>query len=92
VAEPDGCTTCHGAHMTRHAGLLLEPVADTCLGCHAGESDDFRAKHLGLPAAAIACESCHDPHASRSVGMLLPNEHSPFAEGDCSMCHEETGP
>jgi predicted CXXCH cytochrome family protein len=23
--------------------------------------------------------------------MLLPVEHAPFVEGDCSICHGETG-
>jgi hypothetical protein len=34
------------------------------------------------------CKSCHDPHASQMAGMLLPRVHAPFAEGDCSLCHE----
>jgi predicted CXXCH cytochrome family protein len=90
AAEPDGCATCHGPHMTRHPGLLLEPVADTCLGCHDGDSADFAEKHLRLPAASMDCGDCHDPHASQVAGMMLPNLHPPFAEGDCTTCHEET--
>ena len=89
AAEVDGCTTCHGAHSTRNLSLLLQPVSETCLGCHDGDSTTFADKHLGLPAASIDCASCHDPHASRMAGMLLPNTHAPFAEGDCSTCHEE---
>ena len=89
AGELDGCTTCHGPHMTRNAGLLLEPVAETCLACHDGDSTSFAEDHLGLPAAAIDCRGCHDPHASQMAGMLLPQVHPPFAEGDCTMCHEQ---
>jgi hypothetical protein len=64
-------------------------VSTTCLDCHDGASAAFTAKHLGLTADAIDCRSCHDPHASALAGMLLPELHPPFADGDCSLCHEE---
>jgi predicted CXXCH cytochrome family protein len=90
AAEPEGCTTCHGPHVTRNANLLLEPVAETCQQCHDGGSAEFAAQHLGLPADTLDCGSCHDPHASQLAGMLLPKVHEPFASGDCTMCHGET--
>ncbi len=89
VEDLDGCATCHGAHSTRHPALLLEPVADTCLSCHDGDSEDFKARHLGLAASSIDCRNCHDPHASQSAGLLLPVSHMPFEDGDCSACHLE---
>jgi predicted CXXCH cytochrome family protein len=85
----DGCILCHGPHLTGHDKLLLAPVAETCLDCHDGGSADFAAKHLGFPADTIDCGECHDPHASQMAGMLLPEVHMPFAEGDCTTCHQE---
>jgi hypothetical protein len=68
---------------------LLASVTSTCTDCHDGESEEFAELHLGLAAASMDCGSCHDPHASSMAGMLLPEVHPPFAEGDCSTCHEE---
>jgi hypothetical protein len=65
-------------------------VADTCLSCHDGGSEEFSATHLGLAPETMNCAGCHDPHASNMAGMLLPEVHPPFAEGDCSVCHGET--
>ena len=70
--------------MTRQRQLLRQPVSNTCLECHDGESPDFAAKHLGLPAESLDCASCHDPHASATAGMMLPKLHPPFADGDCT--------
>jgi hypothetical protein len=67
--------------------LLAGSVAETCLGCHSGDSADFQERHLGLPAATLDCASCHDPHASQGEGLLLPLAHEPFASGDCTACH-----
>ena len=87
--DDDGCLTCHGPHATGHPALLTESVADTCLMCHDGDSSDFAEHHLGMPASTMDCRGCHDPHASQLAGMLLPEQHAPFADGDCSICHEE---
>jgi predicted CXXCH cytochrome family protein len=87
--DDDGCTSCHGPHLTANANLLLAPVAETCLGCHDGKSIEFADKHLGAAAETIDCGECHDPHASQVAGMLLPEAHMPFAEGDCTTCHQE---
>jgi hypothetical protein len=73
--------------MTRNPDLLAQPVAETCAACHDEESEEFSARHLGLPAGALDCGSCHDPHASKMAGMLLPEVHPPFADGDCTVCH-----
>jgi len=66
-----------------------------CTDCHDGESEEFRGRHLGLPAGAMNCGGCHDPHGAQVEGMMLPTQHMPFADGDCSICHQtkgETGP
>jgi predicted CXXCH cytochrome family protein len=87
--DDDGCTSCHGPHLTANPNLLLAPVSATCLDCHDGGSEKFADKHLGAPAEAIDCGECHDPHASQVAGMLLPEVHMPFGDGDCTTCHEE---
>jgi predicted CXXCH cytochrome family protein len=88
VEDDDSCTSCHGPHLTANANLLLAPVSETCLGCHDGQSAKFADKHLGASAESIDCGECHDPHASQVAGMLLPEMHMPFADGDCTTCHE----
>ncbi len=90
AVDDDGCLTCHGPHLTRHAALLQEPVVDGCLNCHDGQAPEFQRQHLSLPIDALDCVGCHDPHASDMTGMLHPQSHPPFAEGDCSICHEAT--
>jgi predicted CXXCH cytochrome family protein len=86
--EADGCLSCHASHAAPHGNLLLSSASTTCLDCHDGDSADFAEKHLGFTAESMNCGECHDPHASRVAGMLLPEMHMPFADGDCSMCHE----
>jgi predicted CXXCH cytochrome family protein len=89
AGEDDGCTTCHGPHITRHPKLMLESISGTCFACHDGDSTAFNNTHLGYPPGSLDCASCHDPHASDQAGMLLDVMHEPFAGGDCSTCHTD---
>ena len=91
ATDDDGCLTCHGGHVSTERNLLAQPVTAMCTDCHDGESDDFRARHLGLAAQAMNCGGCHDPHGLQAEGMLLPAQHMPFADGDCSLCHQAKG-
>jgi len=88
AGELDGCGSCHASHTSDHISLLHQKVPDTCLDCHDTSAAAFGEEHLGLAGADSACTSCHDPHASETVGLLLPVSHQPFADGDCSLCHE----
>lgn len=84
----DDCQTCHLPHVARHPNLLAQAVSVGCLDCHDADAAGWREKHLGLTAAGMDCGGCHDPHAAPEPGLMLPVQHAPFADGDCSMCHK----
>ena len=42
-----------------------------------------------VTALGLDCLGCHDPHKSTEPGLLHPNVHEPFADRDCSTCHED---
>ena len=88
AGEPDGCLGCHGPHATAERNLLLDSESATCGQCHETGDTGFTADHLGFSGDGLECASCHDPHASLMTGLLQPQQHDPFAAGDCSACHE----
>lgn len=81
-----GCFTCHNAHGGAE-GLLSRQVPDLCVVCHDTDAE-FAATHGGESVADSDCTACHEPHSSESESLLRPNQHSPFASGNCGTCHQ----
>jgi predicted CXXCH cytochrome family protein len=83
------CTTCHDPHSSDHAGLLLKPEKDTCVGCHAGVLRKG-ATVLHGPIAEGRCTPCHDPHGSQHAGLLVdryPAEpYAPYTDQEYALC------
>lgn len=83
-----GCNSCHQVESSRQSttvGLVVQGVA-LCTACHKTDSPAMQTAHQHQPLSS--CVSCHDPHSSNRKGLMLPIMHEPFAERDCSSCHE----
>lgn len=78
------CLVCHTPHESDHAGLLIEPRRDLCLGCHIDvEIEIANALAIHEPVDTV-CAGCHDPHGG-NVEYFLPHEGSDL----CMTCHSE---
>ena len=54
-----GCTTCHNPHgATANPHMLVKPINDLCLGCHAAKIKDMKT-HAPNAAADATCATCH---------------------------------
>ncbi len=72
------CGTCHEMHRSQLAGLLRQPVLDTCIECH-DEPEDLSEEAHGA-ANVERCTNCHDPHFGE--GFLLKPEYKRFMAVD----------
>ena len=84
--EEGECIECHNPHKSSNKALLVNPVAETCFGCH--EAEDFQALEteeatLHSPVEEGECIECHTPHRSEHKALLA----KPVAE-TCFGCHE----
>jgi len=89
-AAAGDCGACHEAHGGEVAGLLKKTRADLCAGCHDLADPQTIRAHSNFDVAQSNCLSCHLAHAGTkgTRGLLLPQQHAPFAEGECASCHE----
>jgi len=70
------CLTCHDAHASEAAGLVLgRGSMQVCLSCHNKEIKTPRGTLLNVAA-----------HLESN-----PHHHSPIERGDCTACHEPHG-
>ena len=86
--DEDDCTVCHASHAAAEPALLLAASSELCTGCHDPSDPLSIEAHHGIPITGSDCGGCHEPHGSASQRLLAPAMHSPFAEGDCEICHE----
>jgi predicted CXXCH cytochrome family protein len=89
--EKETCLTCHKAHASENESLLAKAPAALCTSCHDPTKAALSSAHKGLLTPATDCTSCHAGHASEKKKLLLPGQHPPFADGDCSVCHQAGG-
>jgi predicted CXXCH cytochrome family protein len=85
------CGSCHLPHAGTESALLTDSKLELCGQCHDLEARELRTAHKGFPLEGVDCQNCHAAHASPK-GLLLPDMHGPFAEGDCTSCHEGLQP
>ncbi len=66
------CSTCHEMHRSQIAGLLRQPILETCIECHDGPEDLTEDAHT--VANVEKCTNCHDPHFGEGVLLKLGYE------------------
>lgn len=84
------CTACHEPHAGETANLLVETKDNLCGTCHDLNDPALTKAHNGFDVAGTDCQNCHVAHASQPdrAGLLLPEDHAPFAMGECDACHD----
>jgi predicted CXXCH cytochrome family protein len=69
---------------------MLSPAADAPARRRAVAALLLAAGLLALPAR-VAAEACLDCHEKKSIGAGARSVHPPFAEDDCTACHQDHG-
>ena len=81
------CLSCHAAHSSGYAGLILQPREKLCFDCHDAESLGTKpVKHA--PVAEGRCLDCHDAHG----GNLPNNVKAESGSAFCLRCHDAKAP
>jgi predicted CXXCH cytochrome family protein len=78
------CLTCHDAHGSNIAGMIVDKQTTVCISCHGDMGKQMMAgavKHA--PVTAGDCTKCHSPHKSKISKLLLVE--SPDM---CFACHK----
>jgi predicted CXXCH cytochrome family protein len=86
VADGD-CGACHNSHGSDNTRLLADRLPKLCFECHDNDAT-FADAHQGYELSESNCITCHDPHASSLPSLIMPNQHAPFAGGQCNACHD----
>ncbi|UCG60996.1 MAG: hypothetical protein JSV52_11800 [Candidatus Zixiibacteriota bacterium] len=88
------CGSCHLPHAGQQPALLTQAKSVLCGDCHDMQARELRTAHKGFSLDGVDCQSCHAAHAgvAGSKGLLLPDSHAPFADGDCTTCHDGLQP
>ncbi|MFC1657336.1 cytochrome c3 family protein [Candidatus Moduliflexota bacterium] len=81
------CSICHLDHGSKNRLVLVSEEEDFCWECHSRDRDSTRKIHGGYSLEGALCSECHDPHSSGKAGLIYDNEHDPFLERDCAVCH-----
>lgn len=85
--DADACVTCHSPHASDHPRLLKQEGSQVCSDCHDAAEQSLVATHGGFSLQEVNCAGCHNPHASQGEKLLAAQEHPPFADRGCDMCH-----
>lgn len=75
------CVECHSPHETERKRLLRDDIPGLCIGCHDKPMED--AEGRTRPSIKSLFEAAGKP--AEEGGLKL---HSPFADGDCTCCHD----
>ena len=65
------CLKCHNPHKSDNSALLISPQPKLCLDCHSTEIKDGRGRIIAATEKIVENN----------------NNHKPFAEGQCTVCH-----
>jgi predicted CXXCH cytochrome family protein len=79
------CLTCHDAHASNIAGMIIKKEQVLCLDCHTDIDKGLSgAKSKHAPLVSGDCTKCHSPHNAKLNKLLL-------AQGTdlCLSCHKQ---
>ncbi len=99
------CATCHDATNKANPGLLIAPMNELCVKCHADTAsyavlahdptthqNDF-AKVVGQDKARRSCGACHSIHQSHPESTMLladvPRGEQAVGAKLCAPCHTQ---
>jgi len=95
LAGKENCTMCHSGAME---GMPAAPAdhegreLDTCLLCHAADSEMQTGEATALPHDLAGKEACSMCHSGAMEGMpAAPASHEGRADTTCTMCHAAAG-
>ena len=60
------CTACHQPHQSKEPYLLLNPVMDVCMSCHAKADVEQNDNH----DMETVCTECHNPHSGEDPYLM----------------------
>jgi predicted CXXCH cytochrome family protein len=86
--EKGDCLSCHVSHYSALRYLLSAKDPALCVKCHSVDTERLLKVHIKPIDKIKRCLSCHVPHVTEKPGLLKNVKHSPFAKGDCKVCHE----
>jgi predicted CXXCH cytochrome family protein len=70
----------------------VQESGQLCFECHQLNVQQLGDIHAGIAPDPASCTSCHDSHGGPQPSLLYPVQHTPFTEGRCADCHEESTP
>ncbi len=78
------CLTCHDAHASNIAGIIVAKENELCANCHTDLNKGLKeAKGQHAPYINGDCSKCHSPHKAKLNKLLLAQ--SPDL---CLNCHK----
>ncbi len=84
IKTEKGCGACHNAHKLEK----VDKLKGLCFKCHY-DKKKLAISHGGFDIGIKLCSKCHSTHYSAGENLLLPNQHKPFKEKKCYVCHDE---
>jgi predicted CXXCH cytochrome family protein len=75
------CAACHGPHESERGRLLRDDIPELCIGCHDQPMEDTSGRTL--PSVKALFEAAALPPGEGGLRL-----HKPFADGDCTCCHD----
>ncbi|MFH1699203.1 MAG: cytochrome c3 family protein [Candidatus Zixiibacteriota bacterium] len=85
--EDGDCQVCHQPHNSNNPKLLVGDIPFICFDCH-DRDESFNTRHKGYNMSKANCMTCHDPHATSTGNLLMENQHAPFKNNKCEICHK----
>lgn len=76
------CLSCHRAHASQHAALLVSAQRELCLSCHESVKAQLAGAHIHTPVIE-GCLACHGAHGGEPPGLLVRRSNEL-----CLGCHE----
>jgi predicted CXXCH cytochrome family protein len=84
-AMKEPCQACHGK---LHELKEIDETKKNCFKCHT-DLEYIKVTHYDYDISKEKCSSCHRSHSSSGAMLLGKEQHPPFKDRECDLCHEE---